>query len=439
MPQVPGTAQAPAADADFGGVRFKAMAPADMSASLGELPMADSRPELVVALSTKGAPAEEWGAGPAAPRPVAPRVTTASERPVAPMAAPAEPTLIAALAAPPARATAAARPVAMPPEPGPEARARAGTRSPRHAAALRPELAPVPAFVGVTARPVPSEAPPVRSPAGDRPAVLFTGDGASAHLAPRAVRPAPVAAIMPPAVPAEASARGIRVAPLAAIARPDVARAPVVPGVATPMGLVRPARLDRPALAPVSPPMAPAAGERLAIALPGPEAPPFAAVRPVVPDGRLGSDHPLAGAAAVPPERLPPPVPPATVQLYVPSTVPEDTVSRIAGNLSAAGFDMREPARVGFDVARTNVRYYFRSDAEAAAALADRVDGIARDFSGANRRPPPGRLELWVAGDGTGAVRATPTARRAAGPTREQIAARLRQQVVQKLRAAGSQ
>jgi len=77
----------------------------------------------------------------------------------------------------------------------------------------------------------------------------------------------------------------------------------------------------------------------------------------------------------------------------------------LAGALGEAGFVTitTQPSRHA--ISASNVRYYHAADAEAAAAIAEALaprlpDGAAlvRDFTAAERRSAPGRIEVWVAG-----------------------------------------
>ena len=55
---------------------------------------------------------------------------------------------------------------------------------------------------------------------------------------------------------------------------------------------------------------------------------------------------------------------------------------------------------MNYTIRQTQVRYYHRDDAAEAAATAEALGGIARDFTDTARKPKPGRLEVYLAGSG---------------------------------------
>ncbi|TCP41821.1 hypothetical protein [Rhodovulum marinum] len=314
-------------------------------------------------------------AAPAAPAPSLPSVLAELAPFALPAAAPAAPAVrIASLGGRPGLAVPAARPAVLPRLDSDPAPVGPALSAPRVAAALAvpvpPPADPAPRLVAMAAAALPARSVPAARP--PRPAAA---DPAPAPLA-RVAAPAPWAGTAAPVVP------GLDPAP--ALAAPDAA-----------------GRL------------------RLALALPAAPAPGAG----IAPDPQ---------PAAAPP----PPAPPgagAFVALYVPDTVPDETVQQIATTLSGAGYRMAAPARVRFAIGRTNIRYYHHRDAPAARALARALGAVARDFTDARRRPAPGRVELWVAGDGQGTVRA---ARSAARPGTPPTAADLKTRLIRKLRQA---
>ncbi|TCM84990.1 hypothetical protein EV216_10975 [Rhodovulum steppense] len=174
---------------------------------------------------------------------------------------------------------------------------------------------------------------------------------------------------------------------------------------------------------------------------------------PTAPAGRLALVQPPAPqpAAAPPP---PMPAPDVFVRVFVTNAVSDDGIAKTVASLDGAGYDMAPPARVRVVIAETDVRFFHRQDAEAARVLAEHLDGVTRDFTGAARKPRPGQLELWLAG---GARQPQParttqpemrtvrpptqaaTSRRSQAPAQTTTAAELRNEVLRKLREVNSQ
>ncbi|MGB3314405.1 MAG: hypothetical protein WBB85_08325, partial [Albidovulum sp.] len=104
----------------------------------------------------------------------------------------------------------------------------------------------------------------------------------------------------------------------------------------------------------------------------------------------------------IPPQAVPPPVPPLadpqTVFLHVPSSVPETEVQNVFAALKVAGFTVEDPRRVGFSISTSNVRYFHDADAGAATRLAETIGAAARDFTAYRPSPPDGTIEVWIAG-----------------------------------------
>jgi hypothetical protein len=275
-------------------------------------------------------------------------------------------------------------------------------------------------------------------------------------------------AVQGPAAPIDAAAVG---APEARIAtRVPEGRGPARSGAAligTPAG-IQAARVEAaimvPGLAATQPAVAPRgallSGQPQTVAALAPEAIPFT----VLPD--LDAPvRPLARAADVPQTVVLAGLPGAEtltgqeaalapgvqVILFAPGSVPGAEVEAMVERLSGSGFDLSDPSRVGFTISQSNIRYYHAQDAEVAAAVAQASGALLRDFTGSGSSAPPGTIELWLAGDGSGGgagVAAAPAARKtvAAKPaTRKPAAAvvdrtaRLKSQVINKLRNATSQ
>ncbi|SNT12250.1 hypothetical protein [Tropicimonas sediminicola] len=140
--------------------------------------------------------------------------------------------------------------------------------------------------------------------------------------------------------------------------------------------------------------------------------------------------------------------PGAQISLFAPGSLGEADVAAVMERLAGSGFAPSEPSRVGFSISQSNIRYYHAEDAEVAAAVAEASGALLRDFTG-KASVPPGTIELWLAGDGGGAVAtarpatkktvaAAPKKQRT-GPSEAERTARLRSQVLSKLRSATSQ
>lgn len=116
-----------------------------------------------------------------------------------------------------------------------------------------------------------------------------------------------------------------------------------------------------------------------------------------------------------------------SVSIFAASTVEDETVETTQGVVSFYDLPVRTVTRVGYRISQNQIRFYDASSAEAAARLAEEIGAISRDFTNSNANPPPGTLEVYLAGD------AAPSA----APTRRQPseAERLRSSVISKLRS----
>ncbi|WP_298851461.1 hypothetical protein [uncultured Ruegeria sp.] len=107
------------------------------------------------------------------------------------------------------------------------------------------------------------------------------------------------------------------------------------------------------------------------------------------------------------------PLPPAQspidleVSLFVPSRVSQDASSRALDLLTQGRATVVATARVGFRVKQTQVRYYHPDDAGNAALAADILGGVARDFTSSGSKTRPGRIEVYLAGSGSGPRRSS--------------------------------
>ncbi|MFD0981444.1 hypothetical protein [Tropicimonas aquimaris] len=140
--------------------------------------------------------------------------------------------------------------------------------------------------------------------------------------------------------------------------------------------------------------------------------------------------------------------PGAQISLFAPGNLSQSDIASVVDRLAGSGFAPSEPSRVGFSISQSNIRYYHAEDAAVAAAVAEASGALLRDFTG-KASVPPGTIELWLAGDGGGAVAsgkpaakktvAAAPARQRTGPSEAERTARLRSQVLSKLRSATSQ
>ncbi|MFK7882454.1 hypothetical protein [Roseobacter sp.] len=85
---------------------------------------------------------------------------------------------------------------------------------------------------------------------------------------------------------------------------------------------------------------------------------------------------------------------------FAPTSVTADQIESNTQTLASTGLPVASVNRVNFKVSKTHVRYYNRQDEEVAQAVAAEVGGVARDFTTAANAPPPGRVEVWLAGSG---------------------------------------
>lgn len=124
-------------------------------------------------------------------------------------------------------------------------------------------------------------------------------------------------------------------------------------------------------------------------------------------------------------------------RLYAPRSLSEDAVNSVVTNLTTTGHELSGTARVGFGISQSNVRFYHKQDEATAAALAQDAGALLRDFTGAATKTPSGIIELWLAGEGSGALAVKRTAKRsrAKAPATNRVN-RLRSQVLSKLKKA---
>ncbi len=247
---------------------------------------------------------------------------------------------------------------------------------PERLAAVAPAPAPLPA-------PAPAPAPVPATAADPVPAPV-------ADPAP-AVPPAPVLSPVPPSVASDPPAT----TPVAAAVPGEE---PASPTRLTAFAFPAPAGLAVPATEAV-----PAAASPLA-ALPAP-APPAPVVQPAPPAAETVA--PPAPAVVQPPL-------PSSVIVHFPASA-EPTAERLRAALEAAGGVTVETLPVHFAIGRSNIRFYHASDRDPAIALGNLIgpalpDGQApeaRDFTSYATPTVPGRVEIWLAGEPSGAAPAS--------------------------------
>ncbi len=100
-------------------------------------------------------------------------------------------------------------------------------------------------------------------------------------------------------------------------------------------------------------------------------------------------------------EALPQVTPPDAprIVVFLPDGAATNGSEQALAMLEAAGFKAEEPGSVGFRVSATHVRHYHPSDRARAEDVAVAVGGGLRDFTDFRPLPPPGTIELWLAGE----------------------------------------
>jgi len=118
----------------------------------------------------------------------------------------------------------------------------------------------------------------------------------------------------------------------------------------------------------------------------------------------------LPGIDAVPPSPAIPGAADMPTSIFAASTVDDGDLDAVRE--AAEGFDLPvvTVARVGYRISENQVRYYDSGTAAAAARLATTIGGVARDFTGSAADPPPGTLEVYLAGEAAEAPPPPPVA-----------------------------
>ena len=71
----------------------------------------------------------------------------------------------------------------------------------------------------------------------------------------------------------------------------------------------------------------------------------------------------------------------------------------VTAALQEEGFRVQDTGSVSYRISATHVRHYHPSDGDGAARVAEAVGGASRDFTGFRPLPPPGTIEVWLAGN----------------------------------------
>ena len=137
-----------------------------------------------------------------------------------------------------------------------------------------------------------------------------------------------------------------------------------------------------------------------------------------------------------PVETTPQPLTPEAIArpiwIFAPSSVGQDVINTSQSVAEQLNLSVQAVNRVGYRISQSQVRYYDRDSAEAAARLAAEIGAIPRDFTTSDVNAAPGTLEIYLAGRST-VARAQTTAPRRAQPSNDLD--RLRSSVIDRIRA----
>lgn len=149
----------------------------------------------------------------------------------------------------------------------------------------------------------------------------------------------------------------------------------------------------------------------------------------------------LPGIDAVPPSPVIPGAADMPTSIFAASTVDDGDLDAVREASEGFGLPVVTVARVGYRISENQVRYYDTGTGAAAARLAAAIGGVARDFTGSASDPPPGTLEVYLAGEAAEAPPPQPVASAPAPPARRPQGAteRLRESVISRLRAGNPQ
>lgn len=147
-----------------------------------------------------------------------------------------------------------------------------------------------------------------------------------------------------------------------------------------------------------------------------PAAPVIAAAPPEPPVADLAPPPPPVQTAESAEPVSPPPATPrpdprkvalldttSTLRLHVPQKPAGPAAASATAALREAGFTDVVVARSPFTIRETQVRYYHKQDAGAAALAAGQTGALLRDFTGYAPKPALGVIEIWMAGSSPGA------------------------------------
>ncbi len=122
-----------------------------------------------------------------------------------------------------------------------------------------------------------------------------------------------------------------------------------------------------------------------------------AAIPPANPDATV----PLPPAASIPHQHI---------KLLAPAGLAPETAEAAAESLRAAGFAVTGPVAVPLTVSQTNARYFHETDHSGLTALITALASLQgtapelRGFTDLPDAPPPGRVEVWLAGPAQPAI-----------------------------------
>lgn len=89
------------------------------------------------------------------------------------------------------------------------------------------------------------------------------------------------------------------------------------------------------------------------------------------------------------------------VRIFAAATAEQSEVDAIQGELLLAGVSSISISRVNYRISADHLRFYDSGTGSPAISLGGRIDVDVRDFTQANVSPPPGTVEVYVAGEAT--------------------------------------
>ena len=96
------------------------------------------------------------------------------------------------------------------------------------------------------------------------------------------------------------------------------------------------------------------------------------------------------------------------IYLHAAVTADADEVGKVMASVSdVTGFPARTTPPFDFKISQTQVRFFHPEDREAASKVADAMSARLRSFTNFDPKPPQGTIELWLAGGGKAAARAS--------------------------------